>query len=147
MSLRDLARAFLESELARVPQVSHVGQHRGVPLGQTASTPYSSNSSAVPLTVPRGTAIGTMGQSVPLGQCGTDGTNGTLGTSGTDGTTIAFDLAARQREADGRNTEAVRTGLTDRWCACGSRATFAWPGGRRREIWRCLDCGPVRGEA
>ena len=61
--------------------------------------------------------------------------------------TQAFDLAARQREADRQNERAVRERLTDRWCACGARATFAWPGGRRPEVWRCLDCGPARGEA
>ncbi len=120
-----------------------------VPLGQTASMPYSSGGSAVPLTVPTGTAPRAMGQAVPLGQCGT---GGTLGTDGTDGTVYraiapAFDPAARQREADGRNVDASRMGLTDRWCACGSRATYAWPDGRRRDVWLCLDCGPVRGEA
>jgi hypothetical protein len=59
----------------------------------------------------------------------------------------AFDRERLQREADRRNAEAVRKGSTDRWCACGSRATFAWPDGRRRDVWRCLDCGPVKGEA
>jgi hypothetical protein len=59
----------------------------------------------------------------------------------------AFDRARLQVEADRRNAEAVRNGSTDRWCACGSRATFAWPDGRRRDVWRCLDCGPVKGEA
>jgi hypothetical protein len=59
----------------------------------------------------------------------------------------AFNRAALQREANRRNADAARMGLTDRWCACGARATFAWPDGLRREIWRCLDCGPVRGEA
>jgi hypothetical protein len=152
MSLRDLARAFLESEEVRFRQVSHMGQHMGVPLGQTASTPYSSMGSAVPLTVPRGTLPEVMGQAVPLGQCGTDGTNGTDGTLGTDGTAfpaiaLAFDLASRQREADRRNEKAVRERLTDRWCACGARATFAWPDGLHRDVWRCLDCGPVKGEA
>jgi hypothetical protein len=61
--------------------------------------------------------------------------------------TPAFDLAARQRESDRRNEKAVRERLTDRWCACGARATFAWPDGLRRDVWRCLDCGPVKGAA
>ena len=58
-----------------------------------------------------------------------------------------FNRAALQREADWRNEKVMRERLTDRWCACGSRATFAWPDGHRREVWRCLDCRPVRGEA
>jgi hypothetical protein len=142
MSLRDLARAFLESELARAPQVSHVGHHRGVPVGQSASTPYSSGDSAVPLAVPHGTLPKAMGQAVPMGQCGTGGTNGTLGT-----VAPAFTPERLQPVADRRNAEALRKGSTDRWCACGLLASCAWPDGRRREIWRCLECGPVRGRA
>lgn len=60
---------------------------------------------------------------------------------------LALNTARLQAEADRRNEKAVRERLTDRWCACGARATFAWPGGRRPEVWRCLDCGPARGEA
>jgi hypothetical protein len=60
---------------------------------------------------------------------------------------LAFDPTRLQREADRRNADAARMGFTDRWCACGRLASYAWPGGRRRETWRCLDCGPVRGEA
>ena len=52
-----------------------------------------------------------------------------------------------QRAADRRNAEAVRAGLTDRYCACGALATFAWPDDDGRAAWRCLECGPVRGRA
>jgi hypothetical protein len=61
--------------------------------------------------------------------------------------TPAFDRGRLQADADRRNEKAVRERLTDRWCTCGARATFAWPRGLRCEIWRCRDCGPVRGEA
>jgi hypothetical protein len=60
---------------------------------------------------------------------------------------LALNTARLQAEADRRNEKAVRERLTDRWCACGARATFAWPDGLRRDVWRCLDCGPVSGEA
>jgi hypothetical protein len=62
-------------------------------------------------------------------------------------TIAVYEPVALQREANRRNADAQRMGLTDRWCACGARATFAWPDGRRRDVWRCLDCGPVRGRA
>lgn len=41
-----------------------------------------------------------------------------------------------------KNREAQRAGLTDRWCDCGSLATFAWPrrGTASRDVWRCIDC-------
>jgi hypothetical protein len=42
-----------------------------------------------------------------------------------------------QREADRRNAQALRTGITDRWCACGGLARLAWLEGARREVWRC----------
>ena len=60
---------------------------------------------------------------------------------------LTLNTARLQAEADRRNERAARERLTDRWCACGQLASYAWPDGRRREIWRCLDCGPVRGEA
>ena len=59
----------------------------------------------------------------------------------------AFDRERLQREADRRNEKAARERSTDRWCACGQMASYAWPDGLRRDVWRCLDCGPVRGEA
>lgn len=46
------------------------------------------------------------------------------------------------READRRNAEAVREGVTDRWCACGRLATFAWDEGGR-QTWKCLECSAV----
>jgi hypothetical protein len=57
------------------------------------------------------------------------------------------DPAALQREADRRNATALRAGSTDRWCACGSLAMFAWPDGRGRDVWKCPECAPVIGEA
>lgn len=57
----------------------------------------------------------------------------------------AFDEVRLQREADRRNATAMRAHSTDRWCACGQLATFAWPTGRGRENWRCLECAPVTG--
>lgn len=59
----------------------------------------------------------------------------------------AFSWAAHQREADRRNLEALRKGVTDRWCACGRLARLAWPEGSRREVWRCDDCAPTVGRA
>lgn len=44
-----------------------------------------------------------------------------------------------------KNRDAQRAGLTDRWCACGSLAPFAWPIGNQREVWRCLDCARTEG--
>jgi hypothetical protein len=52
-----------------------------------------------------------------------------------------------QREANRHNVAAMRDGLTDRFCSCGSLATFAWPDADGREVWRCLDCALVRGKA
>jgi hypothetical protein len=58
-----------------------------------------------------------------------------------------FEPSRLQREADSKNVQAQREGVTDRWCACGLRATFAWRDVHGRETWRCLECGPVKGEA
>jgi len=60
---------------------------------------------------------------------------------------LAFDPATLQAEADQRNARAAREHSTDRFCACGRLASLAWPDGRGREIWRCLECGPVKGRA
>jgi len=62
-------------------------------------------------------------------------------------TEASFEPKRLQKEADAKNTDARRNGITDRFCSCGQLATFAWPDGRGREAWRCLECGPVRGEA
>jgi hypothetical protein len=59
----------------------------------------------------------------------------------------ACDPARLQAEADRQNEKAVRERSTDRSCACGRLASYAWPDGRRRDVWRCLECGPVRGKA
>lgn len=151
MSLRELARKHLET-MDRSPLVSQRDTPRTVPAGQIAKTPYSSKDSAVPAWQYRGTAnpaFGTVGQSVPLGQCAPTGTNGTLGTVGTSGTSspALYSIIALQREADRRNAQAARNGLTDRWCACGRLARLAWPEGNRREVWRCDDCAPTVGRA
>lgn len=52
-----------------------------------------------------------------------------------------------QREADRRNADAVRAHSTDRFCACGALATFAWPDEDGREVWRCVECTPAWGRA
>lgn len=56
-------------------------------------------------------------------------------------------LSVREQSSAGltprKNREAQRSGLTDRWCDCGSLAPFAWPIGDRREVWRCLACTPA----
>jgi hypothetical protein len=53
-------------------------------------------------------------------------------------------LATRAEPSAGvaarKNHDARRAGMTDRWCDCGSLASFAWPIGDQREVWRCLNC-------
>ncbi|MCQ4189041.1 hypothetical protein, partial [Methylocystis suflitae] len=65
-------------------------------------------------------------------------------TAKTAKTHTAFDPAALQRKADRRNADAARNHSTDRYCACGRLATFAW---RRdgRDVWRCLECADAQG--
>lgn len=46
-----------------------------------------------------------------------------------------------------KNREALRAGLTDRWCSCGAMASLAWPIAGDREQWRCMECAPVGGES
>jgi hypothetical protein len=62
-------------------------------------------------------------------------------------TAPAFDPVALQRAADRRNIIATHEHSTDRWCACGRLASYAWSDDCGRDVWRCLDCGPVKGEA
>ena len=57
----------------------------------------------------------------------------------------ASTLQALQRDPDRRNIQALRSGITDRWCACGRLARLAWPEANRREVWRCDDCAPFMG--
>ena len=52
----------------------------------------------------------------------------------------------RQSEADRRNTSAITSGTTGRWCLCGELAPYAWPSVGGRQVWRCLRCMPVDGE-
>lgn len=52
-----------------------------------------------------------------------------------------------QAQADRRNAAAVRDRITDRWCACGHLATFAWPDDHGRDTWRCVECTPAWGRA
>jgi hypothetical protein len=59
----------------------------------------------------------------------------------------AYDPAALQREADKRNLNALREGITDRWCRCGVLAELAWPIDGRREVWMCPGCAPTAGRA
>lgn len=152
MSLRELAVKHLES-MAQ-PVLSQRDTPRAVPAGQTGSIPYSSKDCAVPAKQFSGTTqvrqYEALGQSVPLGQCESGGTTGTVGTSGTDGTSrtnLVADWGRLQRAADRRNIQALRSGITDRWCTCGRLARLAWPDGARREVWRCDDCAPSMGRA
>lgn len=59
----------------------------------------------------------------------------------------AYDPVHLQREADRRNAAAIRDRITDRWCACGHLAEFAWPGDDGRDVWRCVECTPTWGRA
>jgi hypothetical protein len=149
MSLRDLAKRHLAKTAC--PTLSQPGHYRGVPAGQNGSTPYSSKDSAVPRSVPGGTANRDAGTVRPAGTMRDGGTNGTLGTVGTSGTvgtrTPIYDPAHLQREADRRNATAARQGKTDRFCRCGHLATFAWPGDYGRDVWMCGECLPTRGRA
>jgi hypothetical protein len=149
MSLRELAKKHLAKTAC--PTLSQPGHYRGVPAGQNGSTPYSSEDSAVPRSVPSGTANLAQGTDCPAGTMrdgGTIGTLGTVGTSGTVGTrTPIYDPAHLQREADRRNATAARQGITDRFCRCGHRAQFAWPGDNGRDLWICDECAPTRGRA
>ena len=65
----------------------------------------------------------------------------TRGTSGT------VNWVLLQAEADKRNINAQHERLTDRYCRCGRLAEYAWPMDGRREMWRCVDCYPVKGHA
>ncbi len=56
---------------------------------------------------------------------------------------LAHNLARLQAEADPRTEKGARERSTDRRCACGQFTSYAWPDGRRRDAWRCLDCGPA----
>lgn len=87
MSLRELAKKHLAKTAC--PTLSQPGQYRGVPAGQNSSSPYSSKGSAVPRSVPGGTANRDAETVCPAGtvrEGGTNGTNGTPGTVGTNGT-------------------------------------------------------------
>lgn len=113
MSLRELARKHLAT-LAK-PMLSQAGQYRDVPAGQDGSSPYSSGRSAVPSSVPGGTANRDAGTDVPLGtvrDAGTSGTLGTVGTVGTVGTRPVISLDERR---------AAVAALLDRMEAEGER--------------------------
>lgn len=55
--------------------------------------------------------------------------------------------AAACKAADRRNDDAKHRGTTDRWCSCGRMASLAWRTVGNRQVWRCLECSPVVGEA
>lgn len=59
----------------------------------------------------------------------------------------AYDPVHLQREADRRNANAARDGITDRCCRCGHLAEFAWLGDDGRDVWICGECLPTRGRA
>ena len=144
MSLRNLAQAFLESQKA---QVSQRDMPRGVPVGQMTVSELKTYSYCVPASVPGGTVANkhrTSGTSVPFETVQRGGTNGTVGTVGTSGT---VNWTLLQREADRRNLQAQREHRSDRYCRCGRLAECAWTLKGRREMWRCIDCYPVRGHA
>ncbi|WP_292529441.1 hypothetical protein [Methylocystis sp.] len=52
-----------------------------------------------------------------------------------------------QRQAGRQNAEAARNRSTDKFCACGRLATFAWPGVDGRPVWTCDECAPAWGRA
>lgn len=66
----------------------------------------------------------------------------------TDGVTAALTLPdddsdALQGEADRRNRDAIASGYTDRFCACGTMATIAIfdPSPKRgNRLWLCVEC-------
>lgn len=149
MSLRELAKKHLAKTAC--PILSQPGQYGGVPAGHNGSNPYSSRGSAVPRSVPSGTANRDAETVCPAGTMRDGGTNRTLGTVGTSGTvgtrSPIYDPARLQREADSRNAAAARDGITDRFCRCGHLAEFAWLGDDGRDVWICGECLPVRGRA
>lgn len=141
MSLRSLAQAFLESQKA---QLSQRDIPRSVPVGQMAISKINTDSYAVPSYVASGTPSNSnsvSGTSVPVETVRDAGTKGTFGTVGTIGT---VNWTLLQREADRRNLQAQREHRSDRYCRCGRLAECAWPLEGRREMWRCLDCYPVK---
>jgi hypothetical protein len=140
VSLRELAQAHLQASgdgLSRV--LSQCPTAYSVPAGQNAKTPANPGLSAVPPLRDSGT------KNQPVNDAGTTGTSGTLGTNGTVGTaSLPVDVAAGSER---KNRAAVRAGLTDRWCDCGTMATVAIgrfrasrdnPEGVAR--WLCAEC-------
>ncbi len=145
MSLRDLARAYLtRQEPAGYGQLSQRDTPRRVPAGQNASIPYSSRSSAVPRERDSGTVLGTVGQTVPVGQCealGTVGTGGTLGTAPGEDARARVEaeldrMAAeneRRRDWSVKPVEGWREGkLTIRSAVTGKTNVIQLPRGRGR---------------
>lgn len=139
MSLRELARAFLEK--ATVPQMSQRDTIDVSQWDKRAESLEYPGQEGVSLLVRHGTAEGDRSHGVR----GTLGTNETPRTLGTDGMhaaviiDIADHLARAQRIADRKNAEAARRRHTDRWCRCGDYASGAWRVAGR-EIWRCEAC-------
>ena len=58
-----------------------------------------------------------------------------------------FNFGSLQREADRVNEIARKEGRTDRFCRCGRLAECAWPLEGPRQMWRCVDCYPVKGRS
>ena len=149
MSLRELAQKHWRNGRPRCPRRDSIGVSQRDKTAQAhilLRIPLSQALSQV------GQQIRHVGQSVPLGQCGTGGTTGTVGTDGTIGTggtrpVPVFDPVRLQREADRRNAAAIRDRITDRWCACGRLATFAYPNSAGRDVWHCLECLDAYGRA
>jgi hypothetical protein len=146
MSLRKLAIAHLNNQAGKSNKIlSQRDILSDVPEGQIASNKLNTNTYGVPSNVSSGTASNSnivSGTIVSVETARDAGTNGTFGTVGTSGTANWILL---QREADRRNIKAQREHLTDRYCRCGRLAEYAWPLEGRREMWRCVDCYPVKG--
>jgi len=145
MSLRKLAIAHLKNQAGKPDKIlSQRDIPSDVPEGQIASNKSNTNTYIVPSNVSGGTVSNSnnfSGTVVPVETVRDAGTNGTVGTSRTVNWTLL------QREADRRNIKAQREHLTDRYCRCGRLAEYAWSLEGRREIWRCVDCYPVKGHA
>lgn len=128
MSLRDLARAYLEAEKRRL---SGTGQYRVVRPGQSGSNPYFPWGSACPDAPSDPDTCRPPGQTGQVGQFGQ----------------VAGAMAAPRRAMVFPVPRPKLTGPTDRFCRCGLMATFAYPDSAGRDIWRCLECLDAYGRA
>lgn len=151
MSLRDLARQHLEAMAKQ--SLSGVRTHRVVRPGQNDSVPCFSTDEVCPDASQNPDKLFSVRTARPvrtewIKPDKPDASDSSDKPDKSDKVgAAAYDPVRLQREADRRNARAAWDGITDRWCACGRFATFAWPGDDRRPVWRCLECGPAGGVA